>query len=394
MIPRLHLFALLLLAAFAVGAQDPDPTSTREAEVDTMASDELLSLAAVLIGDRNYQRARTALARIDDADEELDRVRYHTLSGLIALNLEESALAEREFESAIEAGQDEPVIWLYLAQARFGQQQYQTTLDALERAGKAATRLPSVYMMRAQAHWELEQFESAWQTLGAGRILFPDRAGEFARRQVFLLVDQGLYQEAAEQGLRYLETGVATTDDAIAIGNALRETGQYRQAALILEKARLGDPDHALLSKVLAYVHLDQGRTLAAAEIMRHAALSDPELIVDAAELFRRAGWPVQALTFNAQVIDQIRKLRQRMSILLEMNRFDQAAGMSSDLDRVGLLADEDMRYALAYALFKSGEFERAEEQLQQLTRADLFRRAVELRRAMEQCAENPWMCG
>jgi len=387
-----YLIVLALLTGIPVAAQEEGSVFVSEAE--TMTSSELLSLAAVLIGDRNYTRARTALARIDEGEESLDRIRYHTLSGLIALNLEEWSLAEREFESALAAGQEEPVVWLYLAQARFSQQKFQPALDALDRAGEAATRLPSVFMMRAQAHWELRQFEPAWQTLGRGRALFPDRAGDFARRQVFLLVDQGLYQEAADQGLRYLETGVATTDDAIAIGNALRETGQFEQAALILEKARLGAPDHALLSKVLAYVHLDQGRTLAAAEIMRRAAITDPELVVDAAELFRRAGWLVQALRLNAQVIDQPRKLRQRLSILLEMNRFDQAAAMAADLDRVGLLADEDMRYALAYALFKSGDFDHAEVQLQQLTRADLFRRAAELRRVMEQCAADPWMCG
>ncbi|MGB0515292.1 MAG: hypothetical protein ACPGJE_10680, partial [Wenzhouxiangellaceae bacterium] len=290
-------------------------------------------------------------------------------------------------------GQDEPVIWLYLAQAYFGQQQYSQTLNALDRAGPEATRVPSVFLMRAQAHWELEQFPEAWRVLGQGREAFPDRASEFARRQVFLLVDQGLYQEAADQGLAFLETEQATVGDAVAIGNALRETGQYRQAAIILEKARLGAPDNADLGKVLAHVYLSQEQTLAAAEVMRRAALADPELVTDAAELFRRAGWLVQALTLNAQVLDQAKKLKQRLAILLEMNRFEQAAGMGTDLERAGLLGDEDIRYALAYALFKAGRFDESEQHLQQLTRSDLFRRAVELRRAMEQCADSPWMC-
>ncbi|MEX0916433.1 MAG: hypothetical protein WDZ60_11090, partial [Wenzhouxiangellaceae bacterium] len=297
-------------------------------------------------------------------------------------------------EDAIAAGQEQPVVWLYLAQAYFGQQHFEKTLDALDNAGPENTRVPSVFLMRAQAYWELENYRAAWDVLARGRAEFPDRAGDFARRQVFLLVDQGLYQEAADQGLRFLESGLASGDDAVAIGNALRETGQYRQAAVLLEKARLSAPENVMLGKVLSHVYLDQGSTLAAADVMRTAALYDAELTADAAELYKRSGWLIQALSLNARVIDQPKKLKQRLAILLELKRFEQAAGMEQDLVRVGLLSDEDIRYALAYALFKAGDFVRAEGHLQQLSRSDLFRRAVELRRAMEQCAESPWMCG
>jgi len=389
------LIHLLLLAGLAMPLVGWTQQETDSADLeDPREPVEFLSLAAVLIGDGNYQRARNVLGRVDTRADGIDLARYHTLAGLVALNLDELPLAATEFEHAIAAGQDQPVVWLYLAQAYFGQQLYGKTLDALDNAGPENTRVPSVFMMRAQAHWELENYAAAWRVLGHGRVEFPDRAGDFARRQVFLLVDQGLYQEAADQGLKFLESGIATSDDAVAIGNALRETGQYQQAAVILEKARLSAPGNVMLGKVLSHVYLDQGRELAAADVMRTAALYDNSLASDAAELYKRAGWLIQALSLNARIIDQPKKLKQRLAIFLELNRFEQAAGMEQDLARVGLLGDEDIRYALAYALFKSGDFARAEQHLQQLTRSDLFRRAVELRRAMEQCAESPWMCG
>jgi tetratricopeptide (TPR) repeat protein len=384
------LLAALLFAAGAVVAQSDDAAEPAQPEEPV----EFLSLAAVLIGDGNYQRARNVLGRVDTADEELDLARYHTLSGLVALNLDELPLAASHFEDAIAAGQQESVVWLYLAQAYFGQELYAQALDALDQAGADATRVPSVFLMRAQAHWQLGDYRSAWQWLGRGRAAFPDRAGDFVRRQVFLLVDQGLYQEAADLGLRFLESGEASSDDAVAIGNALREADQHREAAVVLEKARAADPDNPLVAKVLSHAYLDQGNTLSAADVMRTAAVHDPELVSDAAELYRRAGWLIQALTLNAQVIDQPKKLKQRLAIFVELQRFEQAAGMERDLERVGLLADEDIRYALAYALFKSGDFDTAEQHLQKLTRSDLFRRAAELRRAMEQCGDQPWICG
>jgi len=388
----IHLVLLAGLVAPLAGwsQQEVEPAEAENPQEPV----EFLSLAAVLIGDGNYQRARNILARVDTRAEDLDLARYHTLAGLVALNLDELPLAATEFEDAIAAGQTEPVVRLYLAQAYFGQARYEQTLEQLDLADADTTRVPSVFLMRAQSHWELENYAAAWEVLGRGRAEFPDRAGDFARRQVFLLVDQGLYQEAADQGLQFLESGLGTSDDAVAIGNALRETGQYRQAAVILEKARLSAPENVMLGKVLSHVYLDQGRELAAADVMRTTALHDNGLASDAAELYKRAGWLIQALSLNAQVIDQPKKLKQRLAIFLELNRFEQAAGMERDLIRVGLLGDEDIRYALAYALFKSGDFARAEQHLQQLTRSDLFRRAVELRRAMEQCAESPWMCG
>lgn len=388
------LLVLVLLWPGLLPAQ-PGETPAEAAEpAETLTSGELLSLAAVLIGDGNHARARTVLARIDDSDETLDRARFHTLSGLVALNLDELALAERAFEQAIEAGQAEPVIWLYLAQARFGQQHYAEALDALDQAGPANTRLPSVMLMRAQAYWQLQRYPEAWRTLGQGRELHPDRAGDFARRQVFLLIDQGLYREAAGQGLEFLDTEQATVDDALAIGNALRESGEYRQAALILERARLRAPDNAMLGKVLAHVYLSRNQALAAAQLMHDSALLDPQLLPDAAELYRRAGWPMLALTLNAQVIDQAKKLKQRLALFIELGRFEQASGMRTDLERVGLLSDEDIRYALAYAMFKTGRFAAAEAELKHLTRGDLFRRATELRRVMEQCRDSRWSCG
>lgn len=386
----LMLGLVLVLSAPAV-AQD-DSTSSPEDEVDR------LSLAALLIGDGKYDRARGVLAAVNLGDEEVDRVRYHSLDGLIALNLDELARAEAAFERALQAGRDseEPpaeVIWLYLAQARFGQADYAGTLEALDGADPDTTELPSVYLMRAQSHWQMGDLEAAWRVLSQGAGRFPDRAGDFTRQQVYLLVEQGLYQEAAALGQRYMAQGKATASDALAIGNALREAGEFDQALRILEAARLEDSDNVRLARVLAQTWLDLEKILPAADIMHAAARQDPALMAEAAELYRRAGWPMQALTLNAQVIDQAKKLKQRLAIFIELGRFDQAAGMESDLVRTGLLSEEDIRYALAYALFKTGRYDQAESHLSRLTRNDLFRKANELRRAMEQCRDEPWRC-
>lgn len=389
----MRMFWLMSILALSVSA------GAREQPARPTQDDvERLSLAALLIGDGNYERARGVLAAIEPDDPDLDRVRYHSLDGLVALNLDQLARAEAAFERALEAGHEQEeapadVIWLYLAQARFGQEDHAGTLAALNGADPETTDLPSVHLMRAQSHWRMGELESAWQVLSNAAGRFPERAGDFARQQVYLLVEQGLYQEAAALGRELMVRGQATANDALAIGNALRKAGEYDQALRILEAARLEDSDNIRLARVLAQTWLDLGQVLPAADILHAAARLDPALMAEAAELYRRAGWLMQALTLNAQVTDQARKLRQRLAIFVELGRFDQAAGMEDDLVRTGLLDEEDIRYALAYALFKTGRYEQAEMHLSRLSRGDLFRKANELRRAMEQCRAEPWLC-
>ena len=90
---------------------------------------------------------------------------------------------------------------------------------------------------------------------------------------------------------------------------------------------------------------------------------------------------------------DQDKKIKQRLSILLKLERHEMIAAMEPRLSRLGLLADENIRYALAYGYFKTGEFNKAEEQLKHITEARLFESALELRRAMKACQEAGWEC-
>ena len=386
-------FACLLLAMI-LGCAPAWAAKEGEEDID------YIDLASLLVQDGHYDRAEQALQNIPDPSVEgVDQPRYYTVYGLIYLNRNELAAAKQAFHQAIDAGiideatgKTPEVIYIYLAQIHFGLEEYADAIESLDKAGQTAARLSNTWTMRAHAHWQMGQHQQAFDVLQTASTQFPANR-QFMRREVFYLVELGLYQRAAELGRQYLAVSEGSVEDFIAIGNALRKAQQYDEALKFLEMARLKFPENLNVQKVLAHTYLAHDQILAAADIFADASRLDPALIAEASELYRRAGKLHRALLLNGQIDNQEQKLKQRLAILLELENYDQITAMEDAMFRVGLLNDEDLRYALAYAWFKSGDFERAESHLTALTRPDLFRKAVELRGAMEGCADEPWRC-
>ena len=369
----------LLLVAPAVAQED-------DSEVDYLA------LASLMLRDGNMDRAINALEQVDLEAEDVNLVRYYTLRGMTHMRRKELEPARDALDNAVSAGDAEPVVYVYLAQVNYQLEDYAGAVDALDKAGAAVERIPSVYHMRAQSHWLMGEKTMAIAVLDQASEIFPEDPS-FQRRKVFYLMDIGLFKEAVVQGKSYLERSEGKLEDHIALGNALRASGELDEAAVFLEQAQLTFPGSPEVKKVLAHVYIERGEMSAAADMLYKAALLDPVLLPEAAELYRRSGQTFRAMNLNSQIANQEEKLRQRLALYLEMGSYEQAAAMEIPLRRVGLLAEEDLRYAVAYSLFKTGDFSAAEQHLAQLNRPDLFRKAAELRRAIQDCAEDSWKC-
>ena len=385
LITPLRKLSLLLLILFLLGGAHAVAQESED-EVDYLA------LAALMLRDGNIDRALIALDQVDMTAEETDLVRYYTLRGMAHMRRNEFEAARDALGNAIRSGDADAVVHVYLAQVNYQLEDYGAAIESLDRAGAAVERVPSVYHMKAQCHWLLDDPVMALATLDQATRVFPEDE-TFKRRKVFYLVDLGLFKEAVVLGREYLESSAGKLEDYVALGNALRASGEFDEAARLLEYAQWIFPSSPEVKKVLAHVYIDREQLSAAADILHQAALLEPALLAEAAELYRRSGQTYRALTLNSQLSDQPEKLRQRLALYLQLESFEQAAAMELPLKRVGLLEDEDLRYAVAYALFKTGEFNAAEEHLAALNRPDLFRKAAELRRAIQDCRDDSWKC-
>lgn len=377
---RCGCIALLLLCAQSA------PAAQSEDGVDHLA------IAEILLRDGALERAAAELAKVDPSADTVDGARYWTVTGLIELQRNAMPAAAAAFEKAIAAGQVEPLVQLYLAQAYFGQEQWPEVVATIERAGDALAEITGAWSMRAHALWMQGRRQQAMAVLSEATRRFPAN-NTFTRRQIFYLIEAGLHQEASRVALEFTRRADVGADDYAAIGGALRRAKSYEQSLAILEAARLRYPDNDNIAKSLAQTYVEAGRPLAAAHLLGAVAERDPGLLAEAAELYRRAGLPMKALALNQRVTDPAKKLKQRIGILVALKRYEQIVGMEQALLRAGLLDDEDVRYALAYSYFHGGDFAGAERHLSAITRGDLFRKATELRKLMEECADRRWAC-
>jgi hypothetical protein len=356
-----------------------------------------LELASLMLRDGNLDRAQLALSQVDSSDENLDLQRFYIVSGLLSIRRNHNDQAITFFKDAKKIGAVDAVINVYLAQAAYSNKDYELVIKSLDDAGISLDKIPSIYHMRAQSYWHLNNPQMAIAVLDQAALIFTDNKS-FPRRKIFYYIELGYNKKASELGKAYLEkfqseSNNVEVNDYVAISNALSASGDTISALQFLEIAKLKFPINQDIAKSLAAVYIRNEDYYSAAKIIHDSSYLNPDLIKEAAELYRRAGAEYLALSLNGLISDQNEKLKQRMALMLQLGNFEQAAGMENSLKRIHLDKDENIKYALAYSFFKISNYNKAEVYLSQITDTNLFEKAVELRKIMIDCKTESWRC-
>ncbi len=380
------LLAVLTSQVATADDRKSDDDETEQAEID------LLGLAARMLHDGHHRRALTVLKDVNLNDPELDVARFYTLRGLAYAELHDFPKARADFEKAIAKGQKDPAVNVYLAQACFSQKDYKCTLAAIARAGSKGRDSAGVLLMKAEAAWSVGRKGDSLAALELGEKRFAANP-EFQRLQIFHLIELGLYQTAISVSDRYVARTEAKAEDYVAVAEALRGARQFKRAQLLMEAAKLRFPEDENVTVQLAHCYLEDGKKFASAMLFEDAARRNEKYTLEAAELYKEAGVLYRASWLNGRVSDQTAKSKQRLSLLLESEDFEGITAMVGKLTRLGLMKDEPVRYAVAYAYYKTSRFADAESQLKGLTDPQLFESALQLRKAIAGCREVGWEC-
>ena len=366
---------------------------------------DVISIAAVLIQDGNYEKALGLLDTISPAEKQKDEARYYFLRGVAALRSAKFDLAQLSFVRAIEvrrSADDErnesvdkrakelEKIHGYLALSLWALDDCEAALAASEEAGTPESQSAKLFVLRGDCLARSNKASAAFEALRKGQVIHSGNR-ELLEKELYLLVSLGLYEELKARSENWMSD--VTRDEGIRLLAKLNEAEAHPQLVYFGEQLRLRFPRTQKISLFLAQSYRKKGQPLAAARVMEELSIHDASYALDAAELYRRAGWGKVAQIVSAKSDNQAGKIRQHFGMLLEDARFDEAAALTSRLRKTKLLDDDSIRYALAYAQYETGLLDEARVMLRDIQDEKIFRQAAELRQLIDACEAKGWLC-
>ncbi len=391
-----------------------------------------LELAAMMYYDGNYTKATNELKAVARNAEEFDAARFYTISGLVAMKTKKYDKAAEYLQKAIEAtkvkkfvdpyaqkqkarkhiflrdfkkeqkrsGFDPEKIrkqkleqlYLFLSRAYYRQKNYQKAIEALDAAGEAAKKRPGLFLYKADCYWKMGNHAAAIDLLNEAITKFPDTKTLW-KQKFYYLAKLQLYHPAAEVAKKVLRDGNTTAKEYITFAQVLLRGGEKHEATALLEEANLKYDNEAKIPLLLGNIYLREAMLHSSAQLLEKGAMIDRKYLRDAVEMYRRAKELPHARYLNALNSDPVSKLKAKVAILVSQGAFEKLAGLREDLARYGLLENDTIRYALAYAYYSIKEYALAEAQLKKITDNQLFAKATIIRKNIEKCKQNSLEC-
>ncbi|HIP55309.1 MAG TPA: tetratricopeptide repeat protein [Sulfurimonas autotrophica] len=392
-----------------------------------------VALASLMIYDGKYDKAYEELSKVDKRSPKFDAAKYYTTLGVLYAKQNKSLEAIKAYKRAIEATkvtefqapksnakeeylfsiaskQKSPKkddrfdaqkkrkekleqLYIYLASEYYKIKDYKNTVASLDRAGKRGKDRPGLYKLRAECYYKLKEYHKSIEALNKGIERFKERSADLLKQKAYYLANLGLYQSAIAATKEYIKKVGDSAHEYILLAQMLLEANEIDSAIKILEEAKLKFPKSAKVSFLLGHLYLKKEMKLIAANLFEESAYYNKKYLNDAVEMNRRAGLQAHALYLNMQNSDKKQKLQQKIAIYLGTQEYRKIIGLKKALDRYGMLQNDNLRYALAYAYYMVGDYKAAERELKYISDSELFNKATVIRKNIEKCTNNSLEC-
>jgi len=391
-----------------------------------------VALATLMIYDANYEKALDELALVDMKSPHFDAADYYTTLGVLhskqnktkeaieaykkAINAtktkhftapktytqekylfsiasqEKSKTAAPKFNAEAKRKEKIEQLYIYLTQEHYKLKDYKSTVEALENAGELGKNRAELFTLRAECYYKQKLYENTFNALNTGIKKFPQDT-TLLKQKFYYFADLKLYQAAIDAARAYMDKVGVSAAEYTALAQMLIAANEIDRAIELLEEAKLKFPKDPNLSILLGHMYLKKDMLHATAHLFDQGFYYDKKYLKDTVEMNRRAENNQRALYLNAQNIDKIEKLKQKIAIYLNAGEYRKIIGLEKALKRYKMLDDENLRYALAYSYYMSDDYKNAEEQLKHITDSELFSKATVIRKNIEKCTNNPLEC-
>ncbi|HID00477.1 MAG TPA: tetratricopeptide repeat protein [Sulfurovum sp.] len=394
-----------------------------------------VEIATILFYDGKYDKALESLQKAKESHMDIDWVKYYSMKGIIALKEERYKEAISELHKAVEAtkkkvykaptieNEKKEVLFslfskekkkkksqkplfepekirrakldelhIYLSQAYYRDGQYIRAAKALDAAGERGRESASLFTFRAECYWKAKQKESAINALNKGSKLFPKDI-TLLKQKFYYFAELKLYQASIVAAKNYMKRVPASAQEYISLSQMLVSGGELGEAIKILEEAKMVFPMSAKVHILLGHYYKQKDMPHTTAYLFEQASYYEGKYLKEASEMYRRTGELSHALYLNSMMQDTEEKTKQKVAIFVSRGEFEKVIGLKDALHRYGLLSNDNMRYALAYAYYVVKDYENAEQHLKKIQDNALFSKATVIRKNIEKCKTNPLEC-
>jgi len=391
-----------------------------------------IGLATLMIYDAQYDKARDELNLVDRKSKTFDAANYYSVVGVLSSKENKTKEAIEAYKKAIEATKVKKFIapkiitqekylfsiasthevkekapefnpqekreekisqlYMYLTQEYYKLKDYKNTVASLEGAGEKGESRAGLFTLRAECYYKQKKYSEAINALNKGIKKFPDD-GKLLKQKFYYFADLHLYQKAIEVAKTYMDKVGVSSKEYIALSQMLIGANEIESAIQLLEESKLMFPKEPKIGILLGHMYLKKDMTSTTAHLFSQSSYYDKKYLKDAVEMNRRAGNNVYALYLNSQNIDKVEKVKQKIAIYLDAQEYRKIIGLQKALDRYKMLDDDNLRYALAYSYYMSGDYNNSEMHLKLISDNELFTKATVIRKNIEKCRKNPLEC-
>ncbi|CAA6820938.1 MAG: Unknown protein [uncultured Sulfurovum sp.] len=396
-----------------------------------------MSVATMMIFDGKFEKAREELDEVDQTAPNFNGSKYFTMLGVMDVKEKKYSESIVHFNKAVEATttkvyapppvekkkrevlfslfseKEEPVkpkkvepafdaekiraeklakLHINLSKSYYKLKDYANTIKSLDNAGEKGSNKAGLFTLRAECYWKLKDHNGALEALSRGSELFPDDK-RLLKQKFYYFAELKLYQAAIEASKAYMALGGASDKEYTALAQMLMSGGELESAIRVLEEAKLLFPETAKLSMILGHAYLKRDMIHVTADLFEQASYYDSKYTKEAAEMHRRAENLPHAIYLNSKLSDKKEKIKQKVAIFVDRGEYEKVIGLKDGLGRYGLLSDDNLRYALAYAYFMVKDYDHAEKHFKKITDNSLFSKATVIRKSIEKCKNNSLEC-
>ncbi len=356
--------------------------------------------AEILIKNSDFKKAKILLHQVNkNLLSPIESIRFNFFNGMVYFESKKYDLALTNYlkaKSKVKYLKDKNLVELqnaietFIAQTYFALKQYKKAISSLN---TQKNRSQKSYLILSSCYWEIEKKDKALLIINRALIKYPTSANLIKQRSIYY-AEMGLLHELYLEASLLLNSKALNKSYILFLAHLMKQKDEFDLALKLMESFYLANPYDADIVSELAFLYFSNDKLLAAKDLYIKAAQIDSKYAYQAAETLLRTQDLVLASFYNSQVPDQKKKTKQRFVIELKKNNYNEAYFLKEDLNRLNLLNEDSILYALAYCAIKIGKNVQSIKYLNQIKSPNFFKKALKLKDWTEACQlEGAWKC-